>query len=398
MPFLDLSAFLSASNYWNSELSDTNFWPKKSFIDSIKEVFKGLSLASGISREGLHIDAVELLELMSSDDSFDTQMAMFYRTIHIDIEPNWDLIQHSDLDSKKIVKAMFSDSKWITWLAGNLVLKLHDSEGLIRVIKRLIKDGGYTTLLITSYMVHHLNNDEKIKSIILNRLKGKLIPGCQFLYTSLSRVNITFDKNVMNAISRGLFKSGPITAKEAAKFAGKFHTPVCEQLYKTLNKAFNYWAEKEGAYPADGGAEPDSPRAELLAALLKMKIPSENELISFLSDPRWDVREVAEVQLNSSINENTSLREKLIIATNEEVVDPVYLSKAIRSNTAFDILQIDAICEMINHKSAKVRYAAFNVLNSKYISDEKLRTWLEVAINDTNEEISEAAVLRKSRL
>lgn len=395
---LDLSAFLSASNYWNTAVSDILHWPDKSFHDPIREVFKGVSLASGISRTGLHLDSVAFLETISSSDSFDNQLAIFNRTVRIDVEPDWESIQHSDLDSKKIEKAMYCGREWITWLAGNLVLNLHNSEELSRLIKRLLKNGEYTTLLITSYMIPYLDNNDEIRSIIFNRLKGKLIPGCQFLYAPLAKAIATFDQDVMYAVSKGLFKSGPITATEAAKLAGKFSTPENDHLYKILIEAYRFWIENEEPYPTEGGVVPNSPREELLATLLKMRKPSDNDLMDYLSDPRRDVMDVAEKHLVSRIDEDAPLREKLISATRAEIIDPIYLSRAIKNNTAFSPQQIDSICEMINHESFKVRYAAFNILHTNHIPNETLRKWLEVAMKDTSDEIRESAVLLESRL
>jgi ribosomal protein L15E len=53
---------------------------------------------------------------------------------------------------------------------------------------------------------------------------------------------------------------------------------------------------------------------------------------------------------------------------------------------------------MINHDNSKVRYAALNVLHGKYVSNDILKKWLEVATKDTNDEIRESAVLLQSRL
>jgi NACHT domain len=397
-PLLYLSAFLSASNYWNTTLSDILHWPETSFHDSIREVFKGVSLASGISRTRLHLDAVTLLETIFSSNNFDFQLAMFNRTVHIDIEPDWGSIQHSGLDSEKLEKAMYCDKAWIVWLAGNQVLKLHNSEGLSRLIERLLTNGEYTTLLITSYMIPYLDNIDEIRTTILNRLKGKLIPGCQFLYAPLAKAITTFDQGVMDAVSKGLFKSGPITATEATKLASEFATPENDHLYETLMEAYMFWIENEEPYPTEGGVIPNSPREELLTTLLKMKKPSDNDLMGYLSDRRRDVRDVAENHLVSRIGEDTILRGKLISATSKEIIAPIYLSKAIKNNTAFSPPQIDSICEMINHDNSKVRYTAFNVLHTNYVSNEILRKWLEVATKDTNDEIRESAVLFESRL
>lgn len=394
---LNMSAFLSASNYWDAALSDVINWPDELFNDSTREVFKGVSLASGISRTGLHLDAISLLETISSSDSYNSQLAMLNRTVHIDIEPDWDLIQHSGLDKQKLEKAMYCGRKWIVLLAGSLLLNLHDREGLSRLIERLLTNGKYTTLLITSYMISYLDSNE-IRLMILKRLKGNLIPGCQFLYAPLAKAISTLDKDIIVALSKGLFTSGPITAIEAARLARKFATPDHDHLYKILEEAYTYWVGNEEPYPTKGGVVPDSPREELLTNLLKMRKPSDNDLMVYLSDPRSDVRDVAEKYLVSRIDEDTILREKLISATSEEIIDPIYLSKAIKNGTAFSPPQIDSICEMINHVNSKVRYAAFSVLHTNYVSYDILRTWLEVAKKDTNDEIRESAVLLQSRL
>ncbi|HHX8447692.1 TPA: NACHT domain-containing protein [Vibrio diabolicus] len=394
---LSMSAFLSASNHWDSALSDFINWPEELFNDSTREVFKGVSLASGISRTGLHLDAISLLETISSSNSYDSQIAMLDRTVRIDIEPDWGLIQQAGLDKEILEKAMYCGSEWIALLAGNLLLNLHNSESLSRLIKRLLTNGKYTTLLITSYMIPYLESNE-IRTIILNRLKGDLIPGCQFLYAPLAKVITTLDKDIIVALSKGLFTSGPITATEAARLARKFATPGHEHLYKILEEAYTYWIENEEPYPTKGGFIPDSPREELLTNLLKIRKPSNNDLMIYLSDSRSDVRGVAEKHLVSRIDKDTILREKLISATSEEIIDPIYLSKAIKNGTAFSPLQINSICEMLNHVNSKVRYAAFSVLQTNYVSYDILRKWLEVAKEDTNDEIRESAVLLQSRL
>lgn len=395
---LDLSAFLSASNYGNAAFNDILQWPEKLFHDPIREVFKGVSLASGISRNGLHLDAAALLESISSNDSFESQMEMFNRTVRIDLEPDWDSIRSCNLDGEKVEKAMYCGRQWIVLLAGDLLLKLHNSESLGHLIKRLLKNGDYTTLLVASHMIPYLDNNDEIRSIILNRLKGELIPGCQFLYAPLAKAIITFDQDVMDAVSKGLFKSGPITATEAAKLAGKFSAPGNDHLYKTLIEAYAFWTENEESYPTGGGVVPDSPREELLATLLKMRKPSDNDLMGYLSDSRRDVRDVAEKHLFSRIDEDTILCDKLIAATSQEIIYPMYLSKAIKINTAFSDKQIDSICLLIIHSNSNVRYAAFNILHSNRVSNKVLREWLEVAMNDTNDEVRESAVLLKSRL
>ncbi len=397
-PFLDLSAFLSASNYWKALLPDIIHWPDEAFHDSIKEVFKGVSLAGGISRKGLHHDAAELLETISSRDDVDSQMAIFNRTVYVDIEPDWDSVQHADLDSKKIEEAMYCGRQWITWLAGNLLINLHDKGAIGGLIRRLLENGKYTTLLITSYMISDLKNNDEIRSIIIDRLKGELIPGCQFLYAPLAKAITAFDQDVMDAVSKGLFKSGPVTATEAAKLAGKFANSENDQLYTTLTDAYTFWIENEEPYPAESGVVPDSPREELLTIILKMKKPSDNDLMGYLSDPRRDIRGVAEKHLAYYIVEDTLLREKLINATGLEVIDPVYLAKTIKNNIDFCSEQVDAICEMINHHNLKVRRAAFNILYTDHVSEEVLTRWLKIAMKDADNEIRESAALLESKL
>lgn len=397
-PLLNMSALLSASSYWSAALSDVINWPEKLFHDSIREVFKGVSLASGISRTGLHFDAISLLEKIPSSVSYDSRLVMFNRAVRIDIEPDWDLIQNSGLDSGKLEKAMYCDSEWITCLAGNLIINLHDKSAIGGLIKRLLKNGEYTTLLISSYMISSLESNDEIRSIILGRLKGKLIPGCQFLYHPLAETITAFDQDVMDAITKGLFQSGSITAIEAAKLADKLSTPENDHLYKTLLEAYTFWVENEEPYPIAGGAIPGSPREELLTTILKMKKPTANDLIEYLSDCRRDVRDVAENYLTCCIDENTILIERLISATNSEVIAPAYLSKVIKNNTVFSSFQIDSICEMINHSNSKVRYAALNILNTNHVSKKLLIKWLGVAMEDINDEIRESAILLESRI
>ncbi|TOK94626.1 hypothetical protein CGI09_27765, partial [Vibrio parahaemolyticus] len=71
-------------------------------------------------------------------------------------------------------------------------------------------------------MLPSLHNDDAIRTIVINRLMENLIPGCQFLYAPLAKAITGLDQDVIDVLSRGFFKSGPITAIEAAKLARKF--------------------------------------------------------------------------------------------------------------------------------------------------------------------------------
>lgn len=394
---LHLSAFLSASKYWSCPVSDIISWPDESFHNSIKEVFKGVSLASGISLKGLSFDAISLSKELSSNSGFNAHLAIFNRTVPIDVEPDFGSISHAGLDCEKLERAMHCGRGWIVYLAGSLLVNLHDIESLTRLIERLIKSGGYITIQIASYMLPYLDNNE-VRKITLERLMGDLIPGCQFLYAPLGKVITNLDKYVLEVLTRGFFNSGPITATEAAKLASKFATPDDDYLYRLLERAYTHWVKEEMPYPSESGVVPDSPRVELLTTLLGMRKPSSNEVIRYLSDSRRDVRGVAEKYLVSRLDEDTILCSKLITATNDENIDPIYLSRAIKNNTGFTPQQVESICEMMNHSSSKVRYAAITILRASYLSPKVLRRWLEVAKKDVNDEIREYAILLESRL
>ncbi len=92
------------------------------------------------------------------------------------------------------------------------------------------------------------------------------------------------------------------------------------------------------------------------------------------------------------------LRDKLINSTSEGIIDPIYLSRAIKINTAFSSLQVDSICEMMKHENEKVRFSAFSILYTDLVPNVSLRKWLGVATKDINDEIRESAILLESKL
>ena len=73
--------------------------------------------------------------------------------------------------------------------------------------------------------------------------------------------------------------------------------PGQADLAAILDDAFVYWVEHEEPYPTQGGVIPHSPRAELLNALIRIRPPSYNELRSYVTDPRSDVKDIATSQL-----------------------------------------------------------------------------------------------------
>lgn len=242
-------------------------------------------------------------------------------------------------------------------------------------------------------MLPYLGDDKLKKSIVINRLKKELVAGCQFLFSPLSNAISDLDKEVMAVVKSGLLKSGPITATEAAKLVNKFSKSGNENSHELLSKAFKFWIKNEKPYPVGGGAIPESPRAEILSTMIKIKPSNSNYLIGYLSDTRRDVVDVAKGELLQRIKSDASLCDQFINSIEAQLIEPSHLVAAINSNIQFNPQQVVAICEMLEHKEPRVRFSAFKILKSDYIPEQLRIKWLKIAMKDTVAEIREEAVL-----
>lgn len=391
-----LSAFLCGANYWKADFKDTLLVLNEEHCDGVREVFKGLIKACKISESGLNLDSRSLLASISID-SVDNAFKLHDRTTYIDVEPDWGLTTEAGLNLELIEKAMYCEAEWILWMAGSLLIENHSQESLALVIIRLLDNGGYETLRTAARMTPFLGSKTLIKSVIVNRLKGDLVAGCQYLYRTLSKLELELDDELVGVIQRGLIGSGPLTATEAAKLLSMHIGDVTGDFHEVLERAYNHWSEQEEPYPTGGGVVPPSPREELLSMMIDLNQPDSNTLFNYLADSRTDVRNVAKKHLLTRLSKEERLFKDFIGALEEELIPVSHLDSAI-NECKFDDLQMESICELIKHQNPKVRFTAIKILKSENIPTAKRHSWLRVATKDKDEEVREAALLMASQI
>jgi len=393
----DLSAFLCGANYWKSNFKDILATLDEEHLDGIREVFKGLVKACNMSKNGLNQDASTLLASID-EGKLDTTFILLDRTTFIDIAPDWKRTDGYGLNIELVEQAMYCDAGWILWMAGSLLIEHHSQESLVSVIKRLLNTGGYKTLRTVAQMIPFLESKTLMRQVIVDRLKGTLVAGCQYLYKGLSELELELelDDDLIEVIRRGLLESGPLTATEAAKLLSKHIGTSTESFYELLEDAYIHWSENEEPYPVGSGAIPPSPRDEILSMMIESSQPDANALIKYLADTRSDVQGVARKNLLTRLDKETLLFRHFIDALNSELIAPSNLDSAIRE-CDFDDNQNEAICELIEHRKPKVRFSAIKILKNEDIPTFTRDSWLKLATKDKDEEVREAALQMASQ-
>jgi NACHT domain len=293
---LHLSAFLEASRFGKVPASDVWAWTRPFDKVATQETLKGFIGISGLDREVLLSEAKRARDYLST--SWKTGASGGLYEITTDVDPpeiNWSLASTIELDTAKIETTLYHPSKWIVWLAANLIENLVHPPELELTVRRLFENGTGYTLWAACGLAAELTQKQTVE-LSLDRLSKPHVRGCEYLFELLQQCDLQWEVDLTGLLCRGLKGSAEI-AVEAARLIDRIARSGQDDLATIIEKSLIYWIENEEPYPTESGIIPPSPRAKLLNALMKIRPLSYSELSSYSTDPRSDVNNVASDKL-----------------------------------------------------------------------------------------------------
>jgi len=303
----------------------------------------------------------------------------------VDAKPDFDKPAIGSDKVPLLEEVILRDGEFFGLNAAEILYSLRNDAAYQPAIERLLSNGAGVALFYAAALAASLP-EKQCQGLFLRRLtSGTLSRGCCHLYP---RLTPPFGVEHDEAVYRGLDGSDPQVAVAAGKVAGQLaETP---ELMHRLRACFDEWKTKEVPYPNKGGTVPDSPRDELAKVLVRAYPTDYALLIAMAQDPRPDVRKVAEKPLTAALMVSEIVRAEIIQKTAAGDIDGMFLRSAISAG-AFGQADALKVVPLLRSDSAKVRFAALPVLNSKYLPVEHVRSEALRLLSDPEIDIREGA-------
>lgn len=387
---MHLSGFMDASSYWDVSIGDIWKWDLVKEAKAIKEVMYAISIISGLERNQLIRDVRILKASLQKKDS-DSFSPFHDRLVHVDTQPNWELVKKLPISLDNLEIALLHQSDWVVILATNLLEQKATKEEVLPILGRLLEKGTDTTLVAAAYLMSHLNPNDALV-MIRKRLLGAMSKGCEALFDKLGELDNVLDgEEFLQCIRNGLLCMIPKVAIAASELAAKAASLGVANISTLIFEAYQHWQGHEEPYPVSGGVIPDSPRSLLAKAMLLLNTVDDKELISMAKDVRPDVREVSKEALLDRLKQNESFRDLFLHAIDSRELDINLLSDALENKTSFSVLQCASIRGMLQHNDAIVRYTAIPILAEPYSTVDEIEQHALLMMQDSEAEIREVA-------
>lgn len=388
--FIQLGAFLDASSYLQTYVSDVWAWQDEHDEEAVREVFRGIVEIAGIDKAVLSQEAKVMLDRIESAPDEDRYYSFYMDIERVDVDADLEVVNNCKLDVHKLERALHHKSGWIVQLAGYLLSNLDDKNALLDAVKHVVDSEQGVALWVASQIAQEIEMD--LKKLLIERLKLPLVPGCQYLYRKLSELALELDDEIHGVLRNGLLGSGPVTAEETTKVIAKLSHSEVKMLAPLIKEAYQHWLTHEEPYPKGSGRIPNSPREELLSLLLSVDAVTNSDLISFATDERSDVQKIAETALIDRLDGDASLRDEFIERVGLGELRAHLLSQALRQSIPLSEAQCESIIQFLTNDDANIRFAAMGVLSLEYMQQSQIEKWAGVLREDNELEIREKAM------
>jgi HEAT repeats/NACHT domain len=385
---LYLGAFLDATQYTGVRGEDIADWSDPADIDCAKVVWHSVLKVAEIDEEHFLRDVRAATLYFDSEEAKQWSFPLSVRAIQADCVVDWDRGSNLGIDFSIIERALHHPSDWVVVNAANLLAHGLGRDALLSIAQRVLETGKNRALWAGAVLAKHADSSAGLE-LLLTRFEKPLVVGSRFLYDTLSEFDLSFDSRLLLALRAGLLTKWPYTASAAAAVAVQVAAPGNHELNELLKEAYSHWLEHEEPYPSGNGAVPESPRAKILSARIRIAKPSGYELLQFMTDSRSDVVGIAKPVLMQELAADAELRSAFIQGVGLDKQPPHLLASAIESGMSFSSEQCDVIRELLRHPKARVRYAAMNILGQTHTSPEQISQWLELLADDPEEQIRE---------
>lgn len=385
---LNLSALFHVTNYMSLPVSDVWNWQKSFDPGPVRETLRAAIEASGISREILGQEVRIARNAIVEGDAFSSLFAFI---TDVDLGPvDWKRASACEPDLRKIEAALYHPSPWVIGIAANLLEALADRAKLQEITSRAIGGGRGETLWAAAGLAVDLDKAE-MASVIYDRLRDDPSYGCDHLLLALPDLAAPMDARLLAALETA-FQHGHLrVAMAAGKLVVRYASPDALGLLPILDRAAAHWTITEKPYPKNGGVVPDSPRAAITEARAAIQEPTYEDLKTYLTDTRSDMREFGSKTLVTCLSGQPQLASTFLADIEEGAVSADILDKVLTSGVAWDAQPIAEVKGFLSSSTKTLRFAAMAVLREEYCQSQFIRSEATRMTEDPDWQIKERA-------
>lgn len=388
---LNFSAFKQVSELVKIPDSDVWVWIGDYDKDATLEVVKLFINLTGINLELLRKEAQLVRSYLYSVKESKEPTRLYKFLTKVDTHKvNWSTVRTLVFDLEKVKRALFHPSVWIVWMAVNLIENLLSQDELKTLAKKLLNEGkGYTLWGVQGFLAE-LDKDVAV-SMLMERLSQSLTHGCEYLYEDLQTYELVWSNELFEILAKGLYADIDI-AMQASKLILNLTTAEPRELEPLICEALVYWAKYEKPYPVSGGTIPDSPRNHLLNALTTIRPLTYLEFKHYLDDPRPDIKNFAEKALADCLKASGEfIHLQFLKDIQTEVVPSYLLNYAIDGLTPLNPTELEIWQQLLEHNNPTVRYVSMSLLSKNHLEAELVQRYVQMMLQDGEQEIREKA-------
>jgi len=386
-----LSAFFDLTDVNRMGASDVHAWRDDKLSSEAAMVIRYVGELIDVDSGYLAAEAQELITYMAEQPE-DGRLGVFDRIAPVDAPPiDWDKARGRGFDLAALERAIYHPSDWLMTLAARLLDGATVASEREPIVERILAAGKNAALGMAASLAQALP-PEVGERLVRAALKVAQKPGAEYLFEFLSQRELREDEELLGIVRAGLNGKSARIAKAAAKLALSISKVGFKELSDMLRSAYAHWQVHEQPYPVEGGVVPESPREEIVKALLVSSVLTDDELFQIASDRRPDVQGAVKASILDRIRTNEAFRRAFLVRTKDASVPNRILIDALRNKQPLSADEIAIILAMSSSPSPKVRYASLGVLNEGYLAADVIAKYLDVLVGDREQEIRERAM------
>lgn len=377
-----VAGLLRLAGFYDVVAGDVYAWTLAYDAAPVKEALRLLAIAGAMPVDMLEADASRLSShLVASPDA-----GIFsFGLPSVDLPLlNWGRITAAKPDRALLLNALANKSLWLVEVAASALEA--DPPALVDLQDRLsgaedLELAGLAHVIISCY-------PSVAVETLLPVFSGSQRSGLEYVLDSLAMIDCEPGSSFLLTLADLLVGKNVHVANSGAKLMLKLVERQRFADKELLRRSFEHWKIHEEPYPTSGGVVPQSPRLHLLEAMLLLDAIHHAELIELVSDPRHDVRSLAESRLESRISTTPILLKLTIDALLSRAVPPAFAAK-LASKVSFDPQQVRALLTLLSDQDPRWRLVGMNLLVSPPMQPDEIYSYARTLEHDPEIEIRE---------
>jgi len=393
-PLLALSAFYEASHWGKVSVSDAWDWTGDFDQVAAQALFDAVIALSGLDRNLLaseaHIAKNHLIWARRGEGRRD-QLGLFDITLSVDPVPiDWSKARDLAFDPEPIEAALHYPSRWVAFLAANVIENLLGNDALRALVIRVLDSGRDEALWAAAGLTTEFPDHDAI-DLLMDRLEKPFRRGLRHLFDRLATLQPPVDDRLLAVLRIELLGPNDWTARSAAGLLKAVASRETPQLISLAEKAIPHWKIHEQPYPEKGGAIPGTPRERLVEALIEMREPTYDEICDWLADRRHDISKCGQRGLLLYLGTTGNGWQRLAQDINSGVLSSPILNTILRDEAVPIDGAADAVLPLLKHDRAAVRFNAMAILKPQFLPVAEIRAHAIALTQDPELAICERA-------